>query len=177
FYFDTALIIAVVLTVGLFIYFKYTKHGYEISVAGDSLNTAKYAGMKTNRIIIRTMFLSAAIIGLAGSLTLTGASASHTMSAGISSGVGWTAIIVAWLAKLNPASIVLSAVLMSMLEQGSGVARSAMGISLSAAQIIQGVILFSVLAFDFLLRYKVTFRFMRNKNPDGAAPAVGEGKQ
>ncbi|MFA5448994.1 MAG: ABC transporter permease [Clostridia bacterium] len=155
---DTALIICVLLVVFTFIYFRFTKQGYEIAVVGDSPATANYAGMKVKRIIVRTMFISASIIGLAGALQLMGISSSHTMTPGITGGMGWDGIIVAWLAKLNPFGILITSFLLSVLEKGCGVARTAYGISEAVAAILQGIILFSVLAFDFFLRYKLVFR-------------------
>lgn len=161
---DTSFIIALVLIVLAFIYFNYTKHGYEINVVGDSPNTANYAGIKVKAVIVRTMFLSSAIIGLAGALQLTGSSASHTLGSGITGGVGWTGIIVAWLAKLNPIGIFIVSFLMSVLDRGSSVARTNFGISESVADIMQGIILFSILAFDFFIRFKIVIRGSK-RNP------------
>lgn len=158
FSFDTALFIAVALTIILFVYFRQSKQGYELNVVGDSPNTAKYAGMKVNKIVLRTMFLSGAIIGMAGALKLCGSSAGHTFSANISGGVGWTSIIVAWLAKLNPVGIFVASLLMSILERGCSFARTSLGISDAMSDVLQGIILFTVLASDFFIGYKVTFR-------------------
>ncbi len=158
FSFDTALFIAVALTIILFVYFRQSKQGYELNVVGDSPNTAKYAGMKVNKIVLRTMFLSGAIIGMAGALKLCGSSAGHTFSANISGGVGWTSIIVAWLAKLNPVGILVASLLMSILERGCSFARTSLGISDAMSDVLQGIILFTVLASDFFINYKVSFR-------------------
>ena len=158
FSFDTALFVAVALVVIMFVYFKQSKQGYELNVVGDSPNTAKYAGMKVKWIIVRTMFLSGAIIGMAGALKLCGSSAGHTFSANITGGVGWTSIIVAWLAKLNPIGILIASLLMSILERGCAFARTSLGISESMSDVLQGIILFTVLASDFFINYKVSFR-------------------
>lgn len=158
FSFDTALFVAVALVVIMFVYFKQSKQGYELNVVGDSPNTAKYAGMKVKWIIVRTMFLSGAIIGMAGALKLCGSSAGHRFSANITGGVGWTSIIVAWLAKLNPIGILISSLLMSILERGCAFARTSLGISESMSDVLQGIILFTVLASDFFINYKVSFR-------------------
>lgn len=158
FSFDTALFVAVALVLIMFVYFKQSKQGYELNVVGDSPNTAKYAGMKVKWIIVRTMFLSGAIIGMAGALKLCGASAGHTFSANISGGVGWTSIIVAWLAKLNPIGILIASLLMSILDRGCSFARTSLGISDAMSDVLQGIILFTVLASDFFINYKVSFR-------------------
>lgn len=154
---DVSWMVALALTVFLFIYFKHTKQGYEISVVGDSQNTARYAGMNVNRIILRTMFISAGIAGLAGMLQAAGDATTHTLSTGIASGVGFTAIIVAWLAKLNPFGIVVVSFLFGILEKGCGVAESKFHLSGSVADILQGIILFFILAFDFFIQYKLAF--------------------
>lgn len=158
FYLDTAFFIGIVLVIMLSLYFRYTKHGYEIAVVGDSPNTARYSGMKVSRIIVRTVFLSGAVIGLAGALQLLGANCSHRMSTGITSSVGWTGIIVAWLAKLNPIGIAITSLLMAILEKGCSWAQSSMNIDSSLADIFQGLILFCVLAGDFLINYEIKFK-------------------
>ena len=152
---DISLIIALLFVVFTFVYFKYTKKGYEISVVGDSQNTARYAGMNVSKIIIRTMFLSSAIVGIAGMLHVSGSATGHMLSEGITSDVGWTGIIVAWLAKLNPFGILIGSILMAILQKGTAVAESAFAISSATSDILQGVILFSILAADFFIRYKI----------------------
>lgn len=158
FSFDTALIVALFLVVGLFLYFKYTKHGYEIAVVGDSPATALYAGMNVKKVTLRTVLLSAFIVGLAGALQLQGPASAHTMSTGITGGMGWTGIIIAWLCRLNPFGILLGSSLMGILERGCEIARMNTGVSAASADILQGVILFSVLAFDLFIRFKPVFR-------------------
>ena len=114
---DYSLVIALFLVVFTFIYFKYSKQGYEVTVVGDSKNTARYAGMNVGKVILRTMFISAVIIGIAGMLQVTGSATGHTLSEGITSDVGWTDIIVAWLAKLNPIGILITSSLMAILQR------------------------------------------------------------
>lgn len=154
--FDLSVIAAILIVIFVAIYLKKTKQGYEISVVGDSIPTARYAGMNVKRVILRTMFISAAIIGFAGMLKVTGTVTSHTLSEGITSDVGWTAIIVAWIARLEPVGITVASFLMAMLQKGSGVVDSKMGVSSAASSILEGVILFTVLAADFFIRYRIT---------------------
>ena len=156
--FDISLIIALILVVVFFIYFKKSKQGYEISVIGDSQNTARYAGMNVKKIIYRTLFISGAVIGLAGMFQASGLATSYTLADGITSDVGWTGITVAWLAKLNPVGILITSCLMGILQKGSAVAESAFKISSSASSVLQGIILFTVLAADFFTRYKIVIR-------------------
>ncbi len=155
---DVSFIAAILFVVFIYVYLKYTKQGYEISVIGDSLDTARYAGMNTTKIIIRTMIISAAISGIAGMFQVAGDATSHTLSMGIASGVGFTAIIVSWLAKLNPAGIFAVSFMFGVLEKGCGVAESTFNISSSVSSILQGIILFVVLGADFFIRYKIVLR-------------------
>ena len=149
-------IIALVLVVLVFIYLKFTKQGYELSVVGENENTARYAGMDVRKIIVRTMFLSAAICGLAGMLQASGAD--KTLTDTVAGGVGFTAITVAWLSQLNPFAILLVSFLFGCLEKGSGTIQSLLNISPSAAEVLQGVILFFVLGSEFFIGFRVIWR-------------------
>ncbi len=150
---NVSLIFALVLVVIILIYLSKSKHGYEISVVGDSVPTAKYAGMKVNKIIIRTVFLSAALVGVAGALHL---STSHTLSTSITNDVGWTGVIVAWLSKLNPIGILVTSLLISILQYGTTAANANFSaVDANFANLLQGIILFAILAADFLLKFKI----------------------
>lgn len=149
-------LIGLILVVVMFIYLKFTKHGYEISVVGESTNTARYAGMNVKKIVMRTMFISGAICGIAGMAQTAGAA--YTLSEGVAGGVGFTAIAVAWLAKLNPVAILIVTVLFSMLDKGCSVMQSTYGMSSAVSGILQGIILFFVLGFDFFTKYQFVFR-------------------
>ncbi|AOY74964.1 ABC transporter permease [Clostridium formicaceticum] len=149
-------VIGLIFVVFIFIYLKFSKHGYEISVVGESQNTAKYAGINVKKVIMRTMFLSGGICGIAGMAQATGAA--YTLSEGIAGGVGFTAIIVAWLSYLNPILILVVTILFSILEKGCSVMQSAFGLSAAVSAILQGIILFFILGFDFFRKYQFIFR-------------------
>jgi len=149
-------LIGLLLVAFMFVYLKFSKHGYEISVVGESINTARYAGMNVKKIIMRTMFISGAICGIAGMTQVSGAA--YTLESGIAGGVGFTAITVAWLAKLNPSIILVVAILFSVLEKGCSVMQSTFGISSWASGLLQGIILFFILGFDFFTRYRFILR-------------------
>lgn len=155
-------VIGLILVVIVFAYLRHSKQGYEIGVVGESQNTARYAGMNVKKIVLRTMFFSGAICGIAGMTQATGAA--FTLSEDIAGGVGFTAIIVAWLAKLNPFVIVLVTFLFAILEKGCSVMQSAFGLSTNVSAILQGIILFFILGFDFFTRYKFVFRKNEKKN-------------
>jgi ABC-type uncharacterized transport system permease subunit len=145
-------IIALILVFIVFIYLRYTKHGYEISVVGESKSTAKYAGMDVRKIILRTMAISGGICGITGMIQAAGSD--MTLASSVAGGVGFTAIIVSWLAYLNPFGILLVSFLFSVLEKGSSVMQSAYGLSTYFASVLQGIILFFILGCEFFIRYK-----------------------
>ncbi len=155
-------IIGLVLVVAVFIYLNYTKHGYEISVVSESHATARYAGMDPKKIMLRTMFLSGAICGIAGMVQATGSD--MTLATSVAGGVGFTAIIVAWLAQLNPIGILVVSFLFSVLEKGSSVMQSSFGLSVYTADVLQGIILFFVMAGEFFIRYRFVLGRKEKKN-------------
>lgn len=153
-------IIVMALTVLMFVYLKYSKHGYEIAVIGDSQNTARYAGISVNKVIIRTMLISGAVCGLSGFLAVSGAS--HTISTSTAGGRGFTAIIVAWLAKFNTFTMVTISILIVFLEKGAIEIASQYNLNDYVSSMITGIILFFILGSEFFIRYKLIFR-KRNK--------------
>lgn len=149
-------IIALILVVAVFIYLKYTKHGYEISVVGVSQATARYSGMNVKKIVLRTMILSGGICGITGMIQATGSD--MTLASSVAGGIGFTAIIVAWLANLNPFGIFIVSFLFSVLDKGSSVMQSTFGLSTYSADVLQGIILFFILGCEFFIRYKFVLR-------------------
>ena len=137
----------------IYVYLKYTKQGYEIAVVGDSTGTARYAGMKVNFIVLRTVFLSACLIGLAAAFKV---GTAGVLSTAITNDVGWTGIIVAWLAQLNTGIIFVISALICVLHHGSTVAAATFSqVDSSFANMLQGAILFLVLAADFYTRFRI----------------------
>ena len=150
---NICVILTILIGVVVFLYLKYTKQGYEIAVVGDSAGTARYAGMKVNRIVLRTVFLSAALVGLAAAFKV---GTAGILSTSITDDVGFTGIIVAWLSQLNTIAIFLVSALISVLQFGSTTAAAAFSqVDSSFANMLQGVILFLVLSADFLIRFKI----------------------
>lgn len=149
-------ILVLALTVGMFIYMKYSKQGYEISVVGESENTARYAGIHVKKVIIRTMMISGAICGLAGSLIVSGAS--HTISTSTAGGRGFTAIIVAWMSKFNPFAMILVSAFLVFMQQGSIQIASQFGLNENASDIITGILLFFLIGCEFFINYRLEFR-------------------
>ena len=149
-------ILVLALTIFVYIYLRYSKHGYEISVVGESERTARYIGIDVRRVIIRTMMLSGAICGLSGFIAVAGAS--HTISASTAGGRGFTAIIVAWLAKFNAFVMILVAALIVFLEKGAIQIASQYNLNDYASEMITGIILFFILGSEFFINYRLVFR-------------------
>lgn len=150
------ILIVTAITIGMYIYLKYSKHGYEISVVGESQNTARYIGINVKKVIIRTMLISGAICGIAGFLLVAGAD--HTVTRDTIAGRGFTAIMVSWLAKFNPLYMVLTAFLIVFLERGAIQISTSCGLNDSFSEIITGIIIFFIIGCEFFLNYSIKFR-------------------
>ena len=149
------IILVLVLTFAMYAYLRYSKHGYEIAVVGESENTARYAGINVRRVIIRTMITSGAICGLCGFLLVAGRD--QTISTSTAGGNGFTAIIVAWLAKFNTFVMILIAFLLAFLEKGAIEIASQFNLNNDASNIITGIILFCIIGSEFFINYKLVF--------------------
>ena len=137
----------------MFIYLKYSKQGYEVAVVGESERTARYAGINVRRVLLRTMAISGAICGIAGFILVSGSG--HTISTSTAGGRGFTAIIVAWMAKFNTFIMVLISFGIVFMEKGSIQIASQYGLNENASSIILGIILFFLIGAEFFVRYKV----------------------
>ena len=149
-------IIVLVLAALVYLYLKYTKHGYEIAVVGESQRTASYAGIKVERVIVRTMILSGAICGLIGLLLTAGTD--HTLTTTIVGGRGFTAVMVSWMAKFNPIMMIFTSLLIVVLSRGASEISSVFSLNHSFADILTGIILFFIIGSEFFISYKVSLR-------------------
>ena len=149
------IILVALLTVGMYIYLNYSKHGYEISVVGESERTARYIGIKVEKVVIRTMLISGAICGFAGLLLVGGTN--HTLNADIVDGRGFTAVMVSWLGKFNPIWMVLTSFLLVFLDRGAGEIATDFGLNASFGDILTGIILFFIIGCEFFIHYKISF--------------------
>ena len=159
------ILIVAILTIVMYVYLKYSKHGYEIAVVGESQNTARYVGIKVERVIIRTLILSGAICGLTGLLLVGGTD--HTITTTIAGGRGFTAVMVAWLAKFNPAIMVASSFLLVFMGRGAGEISTTFGLNQSFGDILTGIILFFIIGSEFFINYKLNFRSKEEKQHVG----------
>lgn len=162
------ILVVAVLTVAMYIYLKYSKHGYEISVVGESENTARYIGINVKRVIIRTMALSGALCGVAGLLLVGGSS--HSIDSNLVDGRGFTAIMVSWLAKFNPLTMILTTLLLVFLARGADEVTSKFGLNGDFSDILTGIILFFIIGCEFFIHYQVHFSHHKKE-----AAVSGEG--
>ncbi len=149
-------IIVMTLTVCMYVYLRRSKQGYEIAVVGESRNTARYAGIDVKRVVIRTMLISGAVCGVAGMVGVGGAD--HTISVNTAGGRGFTAIIVAWMAKFNTITMILITALLVFLDRGAVEIASMYNLNEYASEMIMGVILFFLLGCEFFINYRLIFR-------------------
>ena len=161
------------LTIGLFIYLNYTKHGYEISVVGESIRTAQYIGINERKVIIRTMILSGALCGLAGYLIAAGLD--QTVTTESAGGQGFTGIMVSWLGKFNPLAMVLTSGLIQLLNQGAAQISQDFDVSGAFPSVITGIMLFFIIGSEFFINYEIHFRKEKKETLKAAAEDGGKG--
>jgi len=148
------IIFAVVMTIGMFIYLRFSKHGYELTVVGESINTAKYIGINVKKVIIRTMLLSGALCGVAGLMIVSGDA--HTITTSVVGGRGFTAVLVSWLAHFSPVGMVLTSFLVIFISQGARWVSVDFDLgSATFADFMAGLFLFFIIACEFFINYKV----------------------
>ena len=155
------IIVVAVITIAMYIYLNYSKHGYEISVVGESTNTARYVGINVKKVIIRTMALSGAVCGVAGLLLVSGTD--HTITTSTADNRGFTAIMVAWLAKFNPFYMILTTFLLIFMEKGANQISTMYRLNQSFSDILTGIILFFIIGSEFFINYKIVFRHSKKE--------------
>ncbi len=143
----------VVLAVIVWIFFRYTKLGFELKASGDSVRAARYAGLPYDKLVVLVMVLSGALAGWAGFLE---ASATvNRLQPSIMVGYGYTAIVVAWLASLNPLNIGIASFLLAGLRVGVENLQLDLQVPAAFGGIIEGLILLTVLAGGFFIHYQL----------------------
>ena len=147
------ILIVAVITVLMFVYLKYSKHGYEIAVVGESENTARYIGINVKKVIIRTMLVSGAVCGIAGLLLVGGTD--HTLSRDTVGGRGFTAVMVSWLAKFNPIFMIITSFLIVFLQKGASQISETYRLNDSFSDILTGIIIFFIIGSEFFINYTI----------------------
>lgn len=151
------IIVSAILTVFMFFYLSRSKHGYELSVVGESENTARYVGINVKKVVIRTLILSGAMCGLMG--LLIGGSINYTVSSEIVNNMGFTGIMASWLAKFNPLVLIGTCGLITFISKGMGQVRQDFGFYNDAiGNVVLGIIYFFIIGCEFFITYKLIFR-------------------
>ena len=150
------ILIVAVLMVGVYVYLKYSKHGYEIAVVGESQNTARYVGINVKKVIIRTMLISGALCGVAGMLLVAGTD--HSINTNTVGGQGFTAIMISWLGQFNPFIMAGMAGLVTFLKTGAAKVADTFFLNSSYADIVSGVVILFLVGCEFFIHYTVKFR-------------------
>lgn len=149
-------LIVTALTIGMYVYLRYSKQGYEISVVGESQNTARYIGINVKKVFLRTMMLSGAVCGVAGMLLVAGTD--HSINVNTVGGQGFTAIMVAWLGKFNPFVMALMSGLIIFLETGAAKVADSNFLNSSFADISVGIVILLLVGCEFFIQYSVRLR-------------------
>ena len=149
------ILIVAALTLVMYFYLKRSKQGYEISVVGESERTARYVGINVGKVIVRTMMISGGLCGFAGLLLVGGTD--HTITTTIAGGRGFTAVMVAWLAKFNPLMMVFTSLLLVFLSRGASEITTIYGLNHSFGDILTGIILFFIIGSEFFISYRLSF--------------------
>jgi general nucleoside transport system permease protein len=153
------LLLGVLATVGLVVLLGHTRFGYELRIIGLGRDAARYAGMNLERMTMAAMALSGGLAALAGVCEVAGVQGQ--LKHGLSPGYGYTAILVAWMARLHPWGISVVSVLLGGLLVGSDMLQIAMNLPVAAAYMLQGLILFSVLGLECLVSHRLVWRRRR----------------
>lgn len=148
--------VAVAVTIFVYVYIKYTKHGYEIRVVGESPRTSIYVGINVKKVFIRTMILSGAICGLVGLILVGGIN--HTLTATISDGRGFTAVLVSWMAQFNPFAMIITSFIIVFMDRGAGEIATQFDLNQSFSDILTGIILFFIIGCEFFINYEIHLR-------------------
>jgi len=150
------ILIVVALMVAMYVYLKYSKQGYEIAVVGESQNTARYVGINVQKVVLRTMLLSGAVCGVAGMLLVAGTD--HSINKDTVGGQGFTAIMVAWLGKLNPFVMALMTALIIFLKTGTAKVADHSFLNSSFSDISVGLVILMLVGCEFFIQYSVRLR-------------------
>ena len=145
------MILIVILT---YVLYKYTKLGFKMNIIGESSDTASYLGLKKSKIMYGMVAISGALCGLCGMFQVSGVE--HTLNTSITGGVGFSAILVAWLSGLNPFVILVVSFIFAALSEGANYLQTAFQIPQDIATIIQGIVLFCVIASEFFTKYNLS---------------------
>ena len=145
----------------LYVYLRYSKHGYEVTVVGESHNTARYVGINVKKVIVRTMIISGALCGVAGMLLVAGTD--HSINTNTVGGQGFTAIMISWLGQFNPFIMAAMSGLVVFLQNGAGKVADSFFLNSSYADIVSGIVILFLVGCEFFIKYTVKFRHTKKE--------------
>ncbi len=155
------IIIVALLTLIVYIYLTKSKQGYEIAVVGESENTARYIGINVKKVIIRTVLISGALCGVMGWILACGTD--HSINPSAVSGNGFTAIMVSWMSKFNPITMIFSSLLVCFLQKGAGEIASNLNLNTSVGEVLTGIMILFIISSEFFVSYQIHFRKQKRK--------------
>ncbi|OQC14939.1 MAG: Branched-chain amino acid transport system / permease component [Firmicutes bacterium ADurb.Bin080] len=155
------IIVSVVLTVLMWVYLKYSKHGYELTVVGESENTSRYVGINNKLVIIRTLILCGALCGLIGFLLVSGVN--HSLGDATVEGRGFTGLLISWLAHFNPLAMGLTSFLFVFIDNGASQVSNYARLGASYPKVMTGIFFLFIIATEFFINYKIVFKKMKLK--------------
>ncbi|MBF0406967.1 MAG: ABC transporter permease [Candidatus Riflebacteria bacterium] len=151
------LIFGVILSAAAWFLLNYTTSGFEIKVSGDNPNAARYSGMNSSRVVFMVMLISGGLSGIAGTGEISGIHQHLTYPWTISSGFGFTAIIVAWLARLNPLMVIPASVFFGGILVGGDVIQTSLNLPSATVSVFNSIILVFLIAGDVFIEYDLKF--------------------
>jgi len=154
-------VLALLGVAGLWVFLFRTRAGFSLQVGGLAPAAARYAGFSSRKALWTALLISGAASGLAGALEVAGPIGQLTLY--VPAGYGFAAIIVAYVGRLHPIGMVFSSILMSMFYIGGEMAQSRLGLTKSLTGVFQGLLLFSLLACDTLVNYRLVLQKNRGK--------------
>ena len=155
------LIIGVVAAVVAYLWVSRTRQGFEIRVVGENPHAARYAGISQGKIILAVMIVSGGLAGLAGVGEVAGVQRMLLDPAKLSLGYGYTAIIVAWLARRNPLAVIITSLLFGVIMAGGDVIKISLGLPFQLVNIFNGLILFFLIGSEIFMQYRIAFVWRR----------------
>ena len=152
-------LVVTVITIVMYVYLKHSKQGYEISVVGESQNTARYIGINVKKVIIRTMIISGALCGITGMLLVAGTD--HSININSVGGQGFTAILMSWLGQFNPFIMVVMTAIVVFLNLGVAKVADTALLNSSFSEIMVGVVILMLVGCEFFIHYSIKFKHKR----------------
>lgn len=150
------IIMAAIMTVLMWVYLKFSKHGYELTVVGESEKTSQYIGLNTKGVIVRTLVLCGALCGLIGFLLVS--NTNHAIGSNTVAGRGFTGLLVSWLAQFNPFAMALTSFLVVFITNGSSQVGNYARLGMAYPQVMTGIFFFFIIATEFFINYKIMFK-------------------